>query len=62
MRYYNVYSRKSFIDDNGEPGLAWYKCGHVKVTPNKAKYLTLYGQPETWFQIFSDEDQPKEIE
>jgi hypothetical protein len=50
LKIYDVFTRRIFVE-NGETQKKWYKVGFIKETPNGARYLRLFHQPDTEFFI-----------
>lgn len=62
MKYQNVLAKKEYIDSEGNEKVSWFKAGHIKETTSGARYLLLYGQPDTIFQIFESSEPDREEE
>jgi hypothetical protein len=57
MRYFNIFTRKSFVDDQGESKFTWYKVGYMKTTPNGGRFITMFNQPDTAYYVLDPEEQ-----
>ena len=62
MKYQNVLAKKVYIDSEGNEKVSWFKAGHIKETASGAKYLLMYGHPDTTFQIFESTEPDREEE
>tara|TARA_Y100001978_G_C23588889_1_gene382828 strand:+ start:423 stop:611 length:189 start_codon:yes stop_codon:yes gene_type:complete len=62
MKYLNILAKKTYTDSDGNGKVSWFKAGHIKETVSGARYLILYSQPDTTFQIFESADIDKEEE
>ena len=62
MKYLNILAKKVYTDSEGNEKVSWFKAGHIKETASGARYLLMYGQPDTTFQIFESTEPDKEEE
>lgn len=62
MKYMNVLAKKVYTDSEGNEKVSWFKAGHIKETGSGARYLLMYGQPDTTFQIFDSAEPDREEE